>query len=71
MLNLAIQNNIKSVLDEKGITGYQLAQMMDKHSNYVYQKIVKPKTIDHMRLKTLVQISEVLNVPIDTLFTKT
>lgn len=70
MYAMAIPNNIKAVLKEKGITPYRLAKMWGKHPNHVYA-LVAPKTIpDGTAIKTIVEIAELLNVPIDRLIGK-
>lgn len=67
---VAIPNNIKAVLDEKGITPYRLAKMWGKHPNHVYA-LVKPKTLpDGTALKTILEIANLLNVPVTRLIEK-
>ena len=67
---MAIPNNIKDVLKEKGITPYKLAKMWGKHPNHVYA-LVKPETLpDGTALKTMVEIADLLNVSIDRLIKK-
>jgi len=67
---MAIPNNIKAVLDEKGITPYRLAKMWGKHPNHVYA-LVKPETLpDGTALKTMVEIADLLGVPVDRLIGK-
>lgn len=67
MYAVAITNNIKAVLDEKGITAYRLAKMWGKHPNHVYA-LVKPDTLpDGTALKTIVEIADILSVSVDRL----
>lgn len=67
MYAVAIPNTIKNVLDEQGITPYRLAKMWGKHPNHVYA-LVKPDTLpDGTALKTVVEIADLLKVPVDRL----
>jgi hypothetical protein len=70
LFSVAIPNNIKAVLDEKGITPYRLAKMWGKHPNHVYA-LVKPDTLpDGTALKTIKEIADLLDVSIDRLIVK-
>ncbi len=64
---VAIPNNIKTVLDEKGISPYRLAQMWGKRSNYVYTLVNQDILPDGTDLKTIVDIADLLDVSVDRL----
>jgi len=64
---VTIPNNIKTVLEEKGISPYKLAQMWGKRSNYVYMLVNQDTLPDGTDLKTLVDIADLLNVSVDRL----
>lgn len=67
---MAIPNNIKAVLAEKGITPYRLAKMWGKHPNHVYALVKLKELPDGTALKTIVEIADLLNVSVDRLIKK-
>lgn len=67
MIAVSIPNNIKAVLDSKGLTPYALAKMLKKHPNHVYALVSKETLSDGVQLRTIVNIAKALNVPVDEL----
>lgn len=68
-MQVPIKNNLKTVLDSKGMTPYRLAQMLGKHVNHVYTFANNDVIPDGTNLRTMVDISRALQVPVDQLFT--
>ena len=69
MQTVPILNNTKRILKEQDKTPYRLAQEWNKHSNYVYSLVNQDQWPDGTSLKTLVDLSKLLNVPVEALFT--
>lgn len=67
---VAIPNNIRVVLVEKGLNPHALAKMWKKHPNHVYSLLSKDTLSDDTRLKTMVELAELLGVSVDRLITK-
>lgn len=70
MLPVAIPNNIKTVLTEKGMNPHSLAKLWGKSPNHVYKFLSKETLPDDTRLKTIVDLAQLLGVPIERLITK-
>lgn len=67
---VAIPNNIKAVIVEKGLNPHSLAKLWKKHPNHVYSLLSKDTLSDDTRLKTIVDLAELLGVSVDRLITK-
>lgn len=63
-----IKNNLKSILDKKGMTAYKLAQEWNKHSNHVYRMVKRDVWPEDTRLKTFLELAEILEVEPQELF---
>lgn len=69
-VSMPIPNNIKAVLDSKGLTPYALAKMLKKHPNHVYALVKKDALPDGIELRTILDIAEALEVPVESLIKK-
>lgn len=67
---VAIPNNIKVVITEKGLNPHSLAKLWKKHPNHVYSLLSKDTLSDDTRLKTMVELAQLLDVTVDRLITK-
>lgn len=67
---VAIPNNIKVVITEKGLNPHSLAKLWKKHPNHVYSLLSKDTLSDDTRLKTMVELAQLLGVTVDRLITK-
>lgn len=67
---VAIPNNIRVVLVEKGMNPHSLAKLWKKHPNHVYSLLSKDTLSDDTRLKTIVELAQLLDVSVDRLITK-
>jgi len=69
VINVEIKNNLKAILKERGFTPYKLAKKLNKPANHFYV-LVKRETIpEGTALRTMIDIAQALDVPVDSLFT--
>lgn len=62
-----MRNNIKTILEEKGLSILKLSQAMDKHYSTTH-KLVNRETLDTTSLGTLDMVAKTLSVEIKDLY---